>query len=122
MYCTQPETHKAKKHHYCEWCGERIEIGEKYNRYRSYDGSEAYTIKMHQECYAASLDNNFYDGETFCRGDNPRGSNCGWCGDCVFCLRAKLKRLDDINVKLSNEVQKLREQIKCLKQFEFCSA
>lgn len=52
-YCTEVESHKAKKVHRCEWCWQRIEIGERYMRYRFFDGGEAGTVKAHPECYDA---------------------------------------------------------------------
>lgn len=52
-HCTEAETHKAKKVHQCEWCWQRIEIGEQYMRYRFFDGGEAGTVKAHPECYDA---------------------------------------------------------------------
>lgn len=44
----------AKKAHRCDWCAERIEIGESYERWRWYDGGDAGTTKMHPECANAS--------------------------------------------------------------------
>lgn len=57
MYAqTEPETYKAKKRHRCEWCWQFIEPGERYKRYRWFDGGEASTVKMHDECYGAMQD------------------------------------------------------------------
>lgn len=53
MHATEAETHKARKAHRCEWCGQRIDEGTAYKRYRYYDGGEASTVKMHPECYDA---------------------------------------------------------------------
>lgn len=52
-HCTEAETHKARKLHRCEWCWQRINVGEQYKRYRFYDGGDAATVKMHPECYDA---------------------------------------------------------------------
>lgn len=52
MHFTDVIMHRAiKKSHRCTWCGETIEIGGQYRRYRSYDGSDVQTVKMHPECY-----------------------------------------------------------------------
>lgn len=51
MHCTTPEIIKAaKKRHICSWCGQRIETGDAYKRWRCYDGIDAGTVKMHPEC------------------------------------------------------------------------
>ena len=52
-YCTETRWHTARrKHHACYWCGQRIKIGERYARWRSFDSRDAFTTKMHPECYA----------------------------------------------------------------------
>ena len=51
MYCTDPETLKARKKHLCDSCGEPVLPGETYRRWRCYDGGEAGTVKMHPECH-----------------------------------------------------------------------
>lgn len=53
MTTTEPETHKAQKRHRCSWCGETIEPGNTYLRYRFFDCGDAGTVKMHPECYEA---------------------------------------------------------------------
>jgi len=53
MHATQPETHKARKAHRCEWCWQQIDEGTQYMRYRWYDSGEAATVKMHPECHKA---------------------------------------------------------------------
>ena len=50
MYCTNTETLRARKPHVCMSCGQRIEVGETYKRWRTYDGGDAGTNKMHPEC------------------------------------------------------------------------
>jgi hypothetical protein len=51
MYCTDPETHTARKKHRCLSCGELVNAGEKYTRWRCYDSGDVGTVKMHQECH-----------------------------------------------------------------------
>lgn len=51
MYCTDPEKLKARKPHRCISCGEPVNPGEQYMRWRCYDGGDAGTMKMHSECY-----------------------------------------------------------------------
>jgi hypothetical protein len=52
MYHTECETLKARKPHRCMSCGEAIAAGETYKRWRTYDGGDAGTNKMHPECLA----------------------------------------------------------------------
>lgn len=47
------ETPIAAKPHVCSWCGERIDTGQKYRRYRVWNGPDTGTMKLHPECYAA---------------------------------------------------------------------
>ena len=54
---------KANKPHKCSWCGEKIEIGELYKRYRYYSSGDACTVKMHPECYEDILKCARADGE-----------------------------------------------------------
>jgi predicted RNA-binding Zn-ribbon protein involved in translation (DUF1610 family) len=74
MHCTDPETIKAaKKLHRCSWCGQRIEIGDSYKRWRCYDGGEAGTVKMHPECDEACAEELRKYGENeFMPYDNER--------------------------------------------------
>jgi len=51
MHATPTEIHKARQQHRCSWCWQFIEVGETYQRYRFYDGGEAGTVKLHQECH-----------------------------------------------------------------------
>jgi predicted RNA-binding Zn-ribbon protein involved in translation (DUF1610 family) len=52
MYCTDPETLIARKPHRCMSCGELVNPGEHYLRWRCYDSGEVGTVKMHPECHA----------------------------------------------------------------------
>ena len=49
MYCTQPTTPKARKLYRCMSCGEPINIGDVYARWRCYDDGASTNI-MHTEC------------------------------------------------------------------------
>ena len=53
MYCTPPEMLQARKTHRCMSCGELVNLGGRYVRWRCYDGDDAGTVKMHPECHAA---------------------------------------------------------------------
>jgi hypothetical protein len=76
------EVKSARKQHQCSWCGEVIDTGQPYMRYRWY-GDGAITVKQHPECYAAMNEQIDFEGEvTFSPGDNPRGCNCGHDRDC----------------------------------------
>jgi predicted RNA-binding Zn-ribbon protein involved in translation (DUF1610 family) len=63
MYCTEVETLTARKPHRCTSCGEIINAGEQYLRWRSYDCGEAFTSKMHPECRAMHDDDAQHLGE-----------------------------------------------------------
>lgn len=51
MYCTELERPIARRMHVCMSCGEQINPGEEYRRWRCYDGGDAGTVKMHPECH-----------------------------------------------------------------------
>jgi len=67
----------ARKAHGCSWCGERIEVGGAYVRYRYFDGRDAGTVKEHPECYDAMQRLCAEEGEIqFMPGDFARGCAC----------------------------------------------
>lgn len=54
---TETETIRAARgRHYCDWCGQGVERGESYKRYRAFGNDGAGTVKMHPECYDAMQD------------------------------------------------------------------
>lgn len=53
---TEPAQHVARKKHHCSWCGEFIEPGSTYKRYRYFNYGDAGTVKMHPECYGAMIE------------------------------------------------------------------
>lgn len=55
----------AKKAHRCDWCAEKINIGDTYERWRWYDGGDAGTTKMHPECAYASSEVGKEEGYDF---------------------------------------------------------
>lgn len=51
----------ARKEHVCEFCGEKIAIGQKYVRQTTiYDGT-IYDFAIHQECNEVAYELNMYD-------------------------------------------------------------
>lgn len=81
----------ARKNHRCSWCGESIGLLESYLRYRWYDGSDATTVKLHEECMDALDKDVAENGEVeFTPGDNRRGCNCQFCPECDYCLEKNL--------------------------------
>lgn len=50
-YCTEAEEHTARKKHVCSSCGELVQPGERYRRWRCYDCGDVGTVKMHPECH-----------------------------------------------------------------------
>lgn len=68
----------ASKTHVCHWCGEAIDKGEHYHRYRWF-GDTTITVKMHPECLQAMRDMVKYEGgpiEWVC-GEFERGGDRG---------------------------------------------
>ena len=82
----------ARRKHRCSWCNERINVGEKYLRYRWYDSGDAATVKLHEECNSAMSEfiknEGGYDIE-FSPGDNPRGCICGHDIHCERCAERR---------------------------------
>lgn len=79
MTTTNHETIKAaKKAHTCEWCGERINVGESYVRYRWFHDGEAGTNRMHPECDGACNEAARQEGGfiEFTPGEYARGCQC----------------------------------------------
>ena len=77
----------ARKSHCCDWCGERIDVGQPYRRWRYFDGSYAGTVRVHPECGEALAELASEEGGMieFSPHDNPRGCNCGNAKDCERC-------------------------------------
>ena len=76
----------AAKSHRCDWCWERVRIGEPYARWRWFGDNDPRSVKVHEECLAAintSDPHELQDGWT--PGDNPRSCNCGSDGYCERC-------------------------------------
>jgi hypothetical protein len=59
---TETTEQNAAKKHRCSWCGESIDVGESYKRYRYFDGGDVGTVKMHPECYEDMLECASYEG------------------------------------------------------------
>lgn len=89
---TQTETvfiKSARKKHGCSWCGEAIGLLESYCRYRWFCGSDATTVKLHEECLEALDEDVAENGEIeFFPGENRRGCNCGFDPECRRCLES----------------------------------
>lgn len=81
------EIKAARKAHCCDWCGESIDVGQPYRRWRWFDGSHASTVRAHPECEAAvaELANEEGGMVEFFPCDNPRGCNCWFAKDCERC-------------------------------------
>lgn len=87
---TKVELHKAAKNHICDYCGEKIILGETYKRWRWFDSGDASTVKIHPECFDAFLELDSFDQEDgFRMGENPRGCNCGFNAHCDRCSSGK---------------------------------
>ncbi len=71
---TEPTTQHARKRYPCEWCGESINIGDEYTRYRWFSYGDAGTCKMHPECYEAMQAEAEQEGGwiEWCPGDQER--------------------------------------------------
>lgn len=89
---TETETiNAARKQHRCDWCGECVEVGQPYKRWRWFDGGEAMTVRVHPECKDALDEAAHEEGGTieFTPFDNPRGCNCGHSRGCDRCEARK---------------------------------
>jgi hypothetical protein len=76
---TTPVRHieHAQKRYICDWCGEKIEIGESYKTWFTY--GENTTTRSHPECFRAMLDFDWFEpgGEMPLTGTYRRGCCCG---------------------------------------------
>lgn len=70
------ETQVARKQYRCWWCGEHIEPGESYVRWRWKDSKFLLTIKTHPECRDAWDELSTDDDGTIEQGDYARGCLC----------------------------------------------
>ncbi len=63
----------AAKDHRCEWCGQRIDKGERHAHYTGIWECEFQNWRMHEECYAYVVINDGYLSEGFTpyEGDRP---------------------------------------------------
>ena len=65
--CTNPTEHVAKKAHQCSICGLSILPGTRYERWRWFDQRDAFTVKVHPDCYGLLHDNDineWFTGDT----------------------------------------------------------
>ena len=66
---------RARTAHVCDWCGERIDVGQPYSTWFMY--SERAAVRLHPECLAAMRKADIYDGE-WDAGAYNRGC---WCAE-----------------------------------------
>ena len=93
MRTSDIETHKADRGHECHACGQRIERGETYMRYRLWDGALSQTVRMHIECLSAMHVLSNEDGEftQWQRGEFARGCTCAH-GECTHRVNGKVEQ------------------------------
>lgn len=77
--CTRlaTETPLARKRHQCNWCGQMIDPGQRYERQRYVNGPEAWTLRLHPECSDALDEAVRYEGGGcvyFDEFNEPRGA------------------------------------------------
>lgn len=84
----------ARKPHACDWCGETIERGQPYKRWRWFESREATTVRAHPECTDAINELAREEGHPieFMLGDNPRGCCCGHDRGCPRCAERESQR------------------------------
>lgn len=92
-YCTPTTTQAARIQHRCDWCGETIEPGEVYKRWRCF-GDSVCTVKAHPECLDAAKrtpeEQACSPDEVVFNMDQSRGCSCAHWRDCPVCAaRAK---------------------------------
>lgn len=71
---TVAKSRKAKR---CDWCDEMIEVDQPKVSWMWKDGGDVHSVKMHPECYGASVDTlDSDDNYEFTPGDYSRGCGC----------------------------------------------
>ena len=82
-----PETavKHARKQYVCDWCGQPINIGDAYSRWRWF-GDIVCTVRAHEECIDAVHASDYYREEMEFNRKQSRGCDCGSdpCDDCVI--------------------------------------
>ena len=73
-YLDPEHVKSARKSHRCDWCGERIVVGEAYIRQRCFDDGDAGTTRMHVECRAVIVEDTPVGPFEFTPFSNPRGA------------------------------------------------
>lgn len=74
----------ARKRHACTWCGEAINVGDSYVRYRWFYEGDAGTNRMHPECDGACNEAAREEGGflEFTPGSFMRGCSCDRSDHC----------------------------------------
>lgn len=73
----------ARKTHQCDWCGEKIIVGQPYVRQCNKDGADVWTWRAHPECNRAANTLDSFDLEMTAGQQHTRGCICErgdkWC-------------------------------------------
>ena len=105
-YATRPEYSTAKKYHVCDWCGGKIDPGERYAKWSWFDDGTATTVKSHLVCLDAA-NRTHYPEEAWFNRDQPKGCDCGFdrlcCGMRPSALTAKTLRESEAGIDLHRE-------------------
>ena len=71
---------RSRKERQCDWCAEKIEVGQPKESYRWADGSDGGTVRMHPECYDAMREKCQIEPDLeWSPGDFVRGSTMEMC-------------------------------------------
>lgn len=110
METLSTKTHIARKEHRCDWCGQKIEKGEKYEYSFIVDGGDNWTFKNHLSCRELTNKLNMWNDATWGEGVT----------DDLFCDIINDKYIDITGDGNFEEMENFKDRIELVKNNVLC--